>query len=137
MKFTTLNRADCTRFRNEVLPAINAALSGFGLVIDMPGSIAFTGTQLSTKINISLLDDSAVKNIVAQREARYKLGAKMLGLPEDGFGKMFTFRKNVYRVVGLPEGRSSNVDIEAVATGRLYRLDAPSVATALKINPVG
>lgn len=103
----------------------------FGVKLQPNGS-RYGSTYANIKLEVSEVGKDGV---VQTRDAEsWKMCAKFMGLPEDGLGKTFEFKGNIYRVSGLnPKARVKyNVSADRVSDGKTFRFQADMVAKKLK-----
>lgn len=124
-KITKFDVAACKTLTAEVKEALDKIAAKYGLTVNCGGGKYDTGT-FSPKVQFQA--------ITAEGEpANFKTFAKLLGLPEDCYGKEIRGRQGMYRIVDLlPSRPKFCIVAENLVTGRriLFPQDAVSRQTA-------
>jgi hypothetical protein len=126
-KITKFGRPTCRKVSDEALEALNAVAEKFGLIVkNEPGR--FTHNTFTAKFTFSVeaSDGTGAPADFAQK-------ARLVGLPEDCFGKEFTdFRNQTFTITGVNlRAKKYPVQVTKKSDGRGFKMPAAQVAAHL------
>ena len=102
-----------------------------GLRVELDGNLRYNAGEL--RVAVTLRTPAHAQQADSRKAAHDEAVASLLGLPRDIVGRLFAFRRNVYKVVEIHAGRPKYpVTGERIPDGKRYKFPTDAVLTGLK-----
>lgn len=128
-KITQLDRKVIRQLNSEMELTLNKVFAQYGLVAKT-GSVRFTGTNFSTKVEVSVVSQSGV---ALTKEAKaWESNAKYAGITNLSVGDSFTLGSEAYTVIGW-NTRGQKYPVIVERNGKRYKMSTMMIRSGRKV----
>lgn len=127
-----ISTSQANKLAEKIVALVNAELGPEWRGEYAGGTIETDRTRFTLRIRLAAMTEQAQAARDTNAEQEWQMGAGLVGLPADAFGREFNYRGTVYRITGLSLNRPKYpVNVVRVHDQKAFKFPASTVERQL------